>query len=275
MKHTISFLLTLAILNIMLVSCDKQDKEPPELPPYESMTIDFSNFLHNDKGAPDLKSASDISMANYDFAALNVGVFNLFLGLVLAIPTSAFWHSFSADPVFLGDATWEWTKEYTKFAASYTCRLTGQVRANDVKWEMYISKAGVEGFDEFKWYEGTSDLDGNGGQWILNYDNEHPFPVLQIDWERDGEEIGVITFTNVMEETLAGESNDGYGSYIEAGKIVGDLDGYYNIYMADTGYDVDIEWSTTEYNGRVMCPNWFQDSDWHCWDDNGYDIVCE
>ncbi len=276
MKKSISVILSIAVFNLVFLSCERHKDEPPELPLLASMTIDFSDFLQNQKSAvDDLKAAEDATSNNYGFAALNVGVFSLFLGVVLAVPTSAFWNSFSVDPVFVGEATWEWTKEYTAFAASYTSRLTGQVRANDVKWEMYISKAGIGGFDEFKWYEGTSDLDGNAGQWILNYDNEHPVPVLQIDWEREGEEIGVITFTNIMEETLEGEPNDEYGSYIEAGKIVGDLDAYYDIYMADTGYDVDIEWSTTEYNGQVMCLAWFQDSDWHCWDGDGYDIDCE
>lgn len=277
MRKSISFLISITVLNLIFISCEREKStSPPELPPYESMAIDFSDFLQNQKSAVDeLKVAEDVTSNNYGFASLNVGLFSFFLSVVLAMPTEAFWSSFSADPVFIGDATWQWTKEYTALSSSYTARLTGQVRANDVKWEMYISKSGVGAFDEFKWYEGTSANDGNSGQWILNYNNEHPFPVLQIDWESDGEEIGVITFTNIMEETLAGETNDEYGSYIEVGKIMGDLDAYYDIYMADTGYDVDIEWSTTEYNGQVMCPAWFQDSDWHCWDSNGYDITCE
>ena len=276
MKKSISLLLSIALLNLVLISCERDKGTPPDLPPYESMYIDFSDFLQNQKSAVDeLKVADDATTYNYGFAALNVGFFSLSLGIILAIPTAAFWNSFSANPVYIENNTWEWTKQYTAFAATYTARLTGQIRANDVKWEMYISRAGVGGFDEFKWYEGTSDLDGNGGQWILYYDNNHPDPALQIDWEREGEEIGVITFTNIMEETLQGAPNDEYGSYIEAGKIVGDLDAYYNIYMADTGYDVDIEWSTSEYHGRVSCLAWFQNTDWHCWDGDGYDVSCE
>ena len=138
MKHAISFLLTLAILNIMLVSCERQEKTPPELPPYESMAIDFSKFLQNEKGADGLKSAYDNTTVNYGFAALNVGFFNLILTVTLAVPVAAFYHSFSVEPVFLGDATWQWSCDYRALSATYHARLTGQVRDEDIKWEMYI-----------------------------------------------------------------------------------------------------------------------------------------
>ena len=52
--------------------------------------------------------------------------------------------------------------------STYTARLTGQIRTSDVAWKMYITKEGTGGFPEFVWFEGTSKLDGTGGQWILN-----------------------------------------------------------------------------------------------------------
>ena len=48
------------------------------------------------------------------------------------------------------------------FGATYTARLTGEIRTDDIQWEMYITRTGINAYAEFKWYEGTSDLDGNG-----------------------------------------------------------------------------------------------------------------
>jgi len=275
MKHAISFILTLAILNVMLVSCERQDKEPPELPPYESMAIDFNKFTVQEKAAIDnLKSTTDTTMYNYQFAYLNVGFFSLILTVTLVVPVAAFYHSFSVEPAFLGDATWQWSYDYIVLGGTYTARLTGQVRASDVKWEMYISKVGIGGFDEFKWYEGTSLLDGTGGQWILNQSAQYPDAMLQINWERTGTEMGEVKYTDVMVLDNDTSPNEGFGSYIEAGITEGDLDAYYNIYLAESEYYVYIEWSITEYYGRVMAEDSYLGPGWHCWDNYGYDIVC-
>jgi hypothetical protein len=276
MKHALSFILTLAILNLMLVSCERQQKDtPPELPPYESMVIDFSKFTVQEKDAiADLKSTCDTTMNNYQFAAFNVGLFSIIITVTLVVPVAAFYHSFSVEPVFLGDATWQWSCNYNVIGGTYSARLTGQVRASDVKWEMYISKAGIGGFDEFKWYEGTSNLDGTGGQWVLNHSAQFPEPMLQIDWERTGTEVGEVTYTDVRELNNNRTPNANYGSYIEAGRTDADRDAYYNIHLESNGYDVFIEWSTTEYYGRVMAETSYLGPGWHCWDSYGYDIEC-
>ena len=276
MKKLLSFLLTLAILNIVSVSCERQEKDPPELPPYESMAIDFSKFTVEDevKGAFGDKSTQDGTREHYNYAAFNVAVFNIILTATLVVPVAAFATAVHHQPVFIGDATWEWSYTVDGFASSYTARLTGQVRSNDVLWEMYISKSGVGAFDEFKWYEGTSLLDGTGGQWILYQSYIHPEALLQIDWERNGAEMGTVKYTNVQVLTNNGAPNEGYGSYIEAGKTDDPfMDAFYNIHLAESNNDVFIEWSTTEYYGRVMSESWFGPG-WNCWDNYGYDIEC-
>ena len=112
---------------------------------------------------------------------------------------------------------------------------------------MYLAVDGIGGFPEFLWFYGTSDLDGHGGQWTLNHSYEF--------------------------------QEKGNGNYVEAGKLIGDLDAFYNIHIYNNDQqdfiDVNIEWSTTEYNGRVKCPEFFQTSEWNCWDGYGYDVVCE
>lgn len=283
MKKRVSGFLALTLLSLVFISCEsKKENTPPELPPYESMAIDFSKFQVNDsKSAVDgLKSTETGTMLNYTYAALNVGVFNVVLVGTLAIPVTAFYHSFSQEPVFLENATWEWSYDYQIIGATYHARLTGEVRSEDVKWEMFISKEGIGAFEEFMWFEGTSLLDGTGGNWTLNYNHVYQEPLLQIDWVRSGEEVGQVTYTNVRELNDDRSENVQYGAAVEAGLIEGDPDAYYTIHVFDevTAHafiDVFIEWSTTNYNGHVKSESFYGDDVWHCWDSYGFDITCE
>jgi len=271
MKKLMMFLLTAAVLNLTFISCER-DKivDKPALPPLESMKIDFSNF--SDEG----KSATDIQTnANYGWARLNVIYFNIILTGTLVVPVAAFAHSFSQEATFIGDATWQWEYSVPGFAATHYARLTGEVRDNDVKWEMYITKEGVGGFEEFLWFEGTSANDGNSGEWLLYHSPGHPDAFLQIDWQRNGDEMGEVKYTIVRELNDLGTPNVDFNSYVEAGKTDAVLDAYYNIYVANGDRYVDIEWSTTEYNGRIRDQVWFGTEAWKCWDSNGNDVDCE
>ena len=109
----------------------------------------------------------------------------------------------------------------------------------------------------------------------MNHSVEHPDPMLQIDWERTGNEMGEVKYTYVREFNNQGVLDEGNGSYIEAGIADGNLDAYYNIFLAENNYEVFIEWSTTEYYGRVMAEDSYLGPGWHCWDENGYDVDCE
>lgn len=284
MKKLLSSLLAIAVLNLMFVSCENQEKDtPPELPPYESMFTDFSQFKVNEANesvqVSNLKSTEAETMINYGFSALEVGFFNIVLAVTLAVPVASFAASFQHKPVFMGDATWQWSYDVTGFAKTYRARLVGQIRSEDILWEMYLAVDGIGGHPEFLWFKGTSDLDGHGGQWTLNHSYQFQEPVLQIDWESDGNEVGEIKYTYVRELNNNREVELGKGNYVEAGKLIGDLDAYYNIHIYNNDQqdfiDVNIEWSTTEYNGRVKCPEFFQTSEWNCWDSYGYDVVCE
>jgi hypothetical protein len=280
MKKIVSGFLAITLVYLMLVSCESK-KDPPALPPYESMAIDFSKFdINQGKAATDGQKSTEVIGINYTYAAINVGVFSALLTVTLAVPVACFYNSFSQEPVFLSDATWQWSTEYTAFGGTYHARLTGQVRSNDVKWEMYISRDGIGAFDEFMWYEGTSLSDGSGGQWILKHSQQFQEPMLQIDWERTGSEVGMVKYTNIRELDNDRSPNVQDGAFIEAGLTDGDLNAYYSIHVYDTWTlndfaDVNIEWNTTTYNGRVKSPLFYSNVDWHCWDGTGADVVCE
>jgi hypothetical protein len=276
MKKLLSLLIALAIVNLMFISCEKQEDAgtPPELPPLESMKIDFSKFTVEEKSAIETKSTESDTKANYGWASANVFIFNTILAVTLVVPIAAFATSFNQEAEFLGDATWQWKYTVEGFSGNYHARLTGQVRDNDVKWEMYISREGVGAFDEFLWYEGTSALDGNSGEWLLYHSADFQEPLLQIDWEKTGEEMGEVQYTVVRELTDDRSDNPNYGSYIKAGKTDNEYNAYYTIYQADSERNVFIEWNTTTFYGRVMDEKWYHDTEWHCWDNQGFDIDC-
>ncbi len=279
-KRIFSGLLAVTFLLITFTSCEEQTEESaPDLPPYESLAIDFDSFTSTTKSTADMQG--DTTMINFFAASVTVTFWNAILAGTMVVPVAAFYQSFNHEATFVGDKTWQWTYDITGFAASYTARLTGTVGSDAIIWEMYISKAGVSSFDEFKWFEGTSALDGTNGQWILYHSYDIQEAVLQIDWEKSGDEIGDIRYTYIRESDNGDVNQLSEDSYIEYGLSDSDMDAYYDIHyttrdIEDAGFlDVNIEWSTSEYYGHIKAEHYYQDTAWHCWDSSGYDTVCD
>jgi hypothetical protein len=96
--------------------------------------------------------------------------------------------------------------------------------------------------------------------------------MLRIDWTKSGSSIGSVKYTYIKD----GENFK--GSYIEYGLTSNTLNAYYTIHywepIRSKMVDVNIEWSTSLLNGRIMSEDYFQDTSWHCWDANGNDVDC-
>jgi hypothetical protein len=278
MKRIFVLLFLAFIVSVFFPGCEKKG-DPPALPSIETMKIDFSNFALDSKSAVNEIYSKGVENSNWSFAATVAGLWNTILIYNIAVPVAAFNLAVEHKPVYLSDKKWEWRYSVNAVSSTYNARLTGQIRDNDVKWEMYIEKEGVGGFGEFLWFEGSSDLDGKSGQWILNYSSQFPEPMLRIDWTWDGEKIGSIKYTYIRE--LNDDRNDEpfKDSFIEYGLTSNTLDAYYDVHfyesiVLNTFVDVNIEWSTTAYNGRVKAFYHYQDNEWHCWDSNGNDAEC-
>lgn len=267
----------------LFICCEKtEDKTPPELPPYESMVIDFSKLNVASKSITENQLVIPVgemqAKTNWQFAAGTVGFWNTLLALTLIVPVASFYASLSQTSSYLGNAKWEWKYSLTGLLSTYSARLTGELRTDEVKWEMYINKTGTNSFPEFKWFEGTSKLDGNEGQWILYHSYQYQEQVLQIDWTRTASRIGEIKYTYVRALNDNRETDKFKDSYLIHGLQNSYYDAYYNIHFYDIltlqFVDANIEWSTTLYFGHVKAPYKFQDTNWHCWDNTGNDIVC-
>ena len=275
----------LAFVMVFNVSCDKTDDDDKlandalQLPPYESMAVDFSDFLDDSSNSGKLNSTTAKVGGNWLYPRLVVGIWNTALFTNLAVPVASFKGAFAHKAELIGENTWQWSYTVDGFASKYTAILTGELTSDKVVWKMYVTKDGVGAFKDFLWFSGVSDLDGNSGEWALYQSPERPNRMINIEWSRENDEIGSISYSWVREMNDEDSDDLFKGSYLEYGLQEGDYDVYYNIHVYDLQWenfvDVNIEWNSTDFNGRVMAPTHFEDEIWHCWDNTGEDVDCE
>lgn len=255
-------------------SCQKEEtsKTAPELPPAETMIVDFSQFGNTEKSAA-------LEKSNWLYSAATVGIWNGIIGITFAVPVAAFKSAFNHHPGQVDDSTWEWQYTVDGFTSQYTARLVGELQSNQVNWEMYITKTGINSFDEFLWFEGTSAADGKSGQWILYHSAAFPEKTVQIDWKKEAEEVGEIKYTYVREQNSQGQNDPFNGSHLTYGLKEGEYNIYVNVHAweatAQAFRDSYIEWNRTEFYGRVKAEHFFSDTDWHCWDSEGNNTECD
>jgi hypothetical protein len=280
MKKLTSISLTIILSLGLFWGCEKKESTPV-LPPAASMSIDFSNFVSVKKSAVFNGGVNNITVAdngNWTLAATLAGIWNTILALNLAVPVASFSVAVNHTPVLLTNNTWQWSYNFNVIGAVYKARLTGQVRSTDVKWEMYISREGVGAFNELLWYQGTSNLDGKSGQWILNHSQQFPEPMLQIDWSATGSAVANIKYTYIRDLKDDRSPDLFKNSSIEYGLTTATLNAFYNIHqntgVANVFNDVFIEWNTTAHNGHIKANYYFQDDLWHCWNENGVNVTC-
>jgi hypothetical protein len=277
------FLISLIITLVagLFWGCEKKGN-PPALPPVESMTIDFSNFVSSKKSAfiaGEVKGVTLGDKSNWALASTIAGVWNLILSINLVVPVASFKLAVNNTPVYLDNKKWEWSYNFNVIGATYKAKLTGQIRSSDIKWEMYISREGVGAFAELLWFEGTSNLDGKSGQWILNHSQQFPEPMLKIDWEVAESGIGNIKYTYIRDQKDDRTPDLFKTSFIEYGLTTNALNAFYNVHLnisgtADDFEDVFIEWSTINFNGHIKANYNFQDDLWHCWNETGDNVTC-
>lgn len=263
------------LLLVIVVSSCKKDETPgnaPVLPPAETMVIDFSKFGTTEKSASLLRS-------NWLYAATTVGAWNIIIGTTFAVPVAAFKIAINHQPQKIDGSTWQWQYTVDGFTSQYSARLTGKLEATKVIWEMYISKEGIESFEEFLWFEGTSNIDGTSGNWILYHSAGFPEKTVQIDWKKEDAEVGEIKYSYIRELNNQRQSDDFNGSTLTYGLQDEVFDVYVSVHAFDNQIqefsDTFIEWNRTDYTGRVKAEHYFSDTSWHCWDNQGYDIECE
>ena len=261
---------------------------PPEIPPASTVIMDFGKFgspktstddqSHQSVGVqlvsfnqPDSVSLSISDAAqsnkNWNYAALNVGFWNVVLLVGLVVPVAAFVESFKHKAVLQPDYTWVWKYDVPIQGDIYSAELHGKYIDNGVRWDMYISKLGD--YSDFHWYYGESNLPATEGFWILKNKPANPTDLLRIDWHRNLlDNTNDIKYTNIVP---GGPEN---GGYIFAAVTTEAYDRLYEVYNRGKDNHTYIEWQYTTDVGRVKDTRFFNDSEWHCWNSAHYDVVC-
>ena len=265
-KLSAVFLMTALVL-FTVTSCDKEPVENrPDLPPVESLVMDFSAF----NSPPGAMKSSDQSHVNFVYSYTTISFWSASAVLVSAVPVAAYAHALTQTAEYLGENTWEWAFDFTWDNQDYVATLTAaRINNEEFSIEMVIAlEAAPE--DGTLWFDGVARYDHTSADWTLYKDGTTA--VLEIAWNKDFEtEEADLTYTFTEPE------QEETGSYIKwECRPEEAYDAAYTISMS-TGM-VNIEWNKLSIEGRVKSPAYFEDENWHCWDSyaNGLvDIACE
>jgi hypothetical protein len=270
MKKVLQFSLVIIITTSILISCKKDKGNPPVLPPFETMYIDFSNFTSLKKSGQAEPQAKGTESSAWQFAATVSGVWNSLISSNIAIPLAAYDSAAKYNAVYVSQNNWQWSYEFTFDGVVYKSVLDGETSTNSIIWKMYLTRNSPGGYSDFLWMEGTSQADASHGQWIFYQSPLSPVKLFQTDWTKSGDQVTSVKYTYVIDDA----NKDSFIDF----KITtnSSLDASYNIHFTDGTYsDSDIEWNTVTRNGRLKCLDYLQDENWYCWDNNKINMICE
>lgn len=263
------FALAAMVVTVLLgtQSCNKESEEDrPELPPVESLLMDFSDFSSSAGGA----KASIESYVNFNHAFTSLTFWSSATTLTMALPVAAYGHALQQSPEYLGNNTWEWSYEFTWNSVSYKATLTGtRISNEEFTMEMVIGLAALPG-EGVLWFDGTVRYDHTHASWTIY--SEGTVAVLEIEWAMDYElGDGSLQYTYVKPDE---EQTGSYLIYEYAPEEL--YDASFTVSLA-AGTTL-VQWDTASKAGQVQDEVKFGDSSWHCWDslaNNLADISCE
>ena len=249
------------------ISCNKEKADDrPDLPPWESLFIDFSDFTNEPNQLKDIITSYD----NFFHAFTNVAFWNSITSVTMALPSAAYLHilAASSNPDYLGDNSWEWTKEFDYQQITYVAILTSNRLSNEeFSMEMKIAPAALPEQAEV-WFDGVIRYDHTHAEWNLYRNGLAHVKMVEVEWNKDFES-GVYDMRYTFVEPGSAQN----GSYIMFGVIPGaDYDAYYTISLA-SGM-INVEWDRETKAGRIKDPDKWDDENWHCWNDLLQDIEC-
>jgi hypothetical protein len=269
-----SFIIILALVAIVSSCVENPNPVPevaPEVPMAEMYTIPTEAVTES---TTDTTSGSTMgnTYKNWVHAGVNLLVWNTAIIVNTAVPVTAFSRAVNETATYVGNGTFEWSYQYQGPVHTYDVVLTGQYinGGQDVEWIMNVSQVG--GFSNFEWYRGISATDFSEATFTVNHRPFNPAPYLQIDYQRDySNDHASIRYTNVN------TSNNSFGGYLEY--RVEPTSSFNRAFDIQGGQNspntfIEIQWLEPTGQGRVKNPDFFNDNDWHCWDQNRADTDC-
>ncbi len=268
MKRT-RIILTLIMMAMLLFvsSCDKEKLENrPDLPPIESILMDFSDFADQPGVAKGVVTTYD----NFVHGFNTLAFWQTAATVTLAVPAAAYYNvlTMSTSPEYLGDNRWRWTKEFQVQQVNYQATLTAERISNEeFSMEMKIGLAALPAASVV-WFDGVIRYDHTHAEWNLYRNDAGHVKIVEVVWNKDYE-----TGESDLTYTYVEPSQQETGSYITMGIRPDEVyDAYYSVSLS-TGM-TDIEWDRDTKAGRIKDADYYGDSLWHCWNDLLEDIVC-
>jgi hypothetical protein len=275
---TLSLIISMAVL-LTTSGCQKEENNSPELPPLNSMVMDF-NMGTTQKSAI-LQDEQIVSY--YAIAALNVGFWSTVAALHTAIPAAAFEKAFESKPSW-DEALQAWVWSYNAPVANdtYEARLTGKIESDSLKWEMYLSKVGDANLQDLLWFEGKSHPGRTGGWWVLNYpkidSGVQMQAAIRINWSYTNEKVFSLRYTYVADMVYDTVNqyyvtNNAKDNYIEYGRVDDPkFDAYYILFVREKNEKYNIYWNTSTRAGRIEKEGTTEEG---CWNSNLVNTLCD
>ncbi len=276
------FLLLLSIF--LMQSCTPEElnagggkeeiQEAPELPEMSDFIMPFTGFTEADTNRVVSTMSNSRSLKTYKnwfYAATNLVVFQVAIATHMAIPVATFAEAFNHTPTHIGNGVFQWKYTVNDVSGNFVCRLTAEFtndNNDEVEWNMYVSKVGA--YSDVNFYTGITSTTEKSGTWTLRHKPNNVEDALLIEYGPDGNNGGQIKYTNIVPNTVDN------GSYVEYTEIDGaEYDKTYDIFLAKEDNLVEILWSEANIYGKVKSPMFFNDEDFHCWDDTRADAICD
>jgi len=256
-----------AVLVLLTISCTDNpatiSEKPPQLPPVNSMEMDFSNFQHKQKST----GANNLSTDNFTRASGAALLMKGIVGLNLAIPKLLLKAAQNADAQLNDASKWEWNYSKTSDSNTYSVRLVASRNGNDkVNWEFYVTSTNL-GLEDQLFFSGTTNTDGTSGIWTYySLQNTNSQEVVsQINWTVNGSNDVSLKLE------VKSDRNNHQGDFIEY-----TFDGTLKTatyYDASSGETTKIQINVNTHAGYISSPN-YNSGEKACWDSNYQDTTC-
>lgn len=267
MIRDINLKITAVCLVVMLgiIGCGDDSTGPdpgeaPEIPELTAAEPDFSYFENTEKEKVELLAGEAFNNAQSSaFTA------QLFFGFG-QVGTTYFNMAENEDPSF-EDGQWIWTYSASYEGQTVEFKLTANVNesANETNWAYYITVTGGEQeYEDYKYMEGTTSLDGNSGSWQINeyLADGTPDPVMTYEWN--------INADNDLSATFNFHDSDGIAT------ISYEQDGTSHTLTMDatasnSGSNIEVYWDTDAEHGYWLDKG---TNEQLCWSSDKSNISC-
>ena len=266
------FIILLALIAFVFSSCVENvnpvPEVAPELPAAEMYTMPTA--LGEADTAVTMSNGN--TYKNWIHSGIHLLVWNTVIVANTAIPTAAFHLAVNETPVFIGNGTFAWSYQYQGPLQVYNIILTGKYinSGQDVEWVMNVSQVG--GYSNFEWYRGVVATDGTEATFTVNYRPNNPASYLTIHYQKDlSNDHASIRYTDVN------TTSNSMGAYLEY--RVEPTSTFNRAFDIKGGQNspntfIEIQWIAPTGEGRVKNADFFNDTNWHCWDQSRADTNC-